>query len=270
MHCGTIVASFFEKAEPQPLFTLRFILYNIRYGTGRRIKRAWMDILRRTDTHFDTITKFISELKPDVVGLVETDGGSFRMRRQHQPSHMAQAIGHKHHTFGVKYKARGLARLFPVFSTQGNALLTSKEIKRERFHYFKHGMKRLVIELELDQANLFLVHLSLRRGVRKRQLQHLQQLVASAGKPCIVAGDFNAIKGPGELNGFLSATGLEKANIADSPTYPSWNPYRVLDFVCYSPSLKLKSCTVPQVTFSDHLPLVCDFEEAEQTQTLAS
>ena len=240
---------------------MRLVLYNIRYATGRRIARAWMDILRRTDDHFKTITDFISELKTDIVGLVEADGGSFRMRHRHQAQQMALAIGFPHHTFGVKYKASGLLRHFPVFSKQGNALLTKGGIQRERFHYFKHGFKRLVIELELEKATLFLVHLSLRRNVRRHQLLRLQQLVADASKPCIVAGDFNALMGPDELKGFLEATGMNKANSDNAPTYPSWNPSHVLDFVCYSPKLKLNAFTLPKVTLSDHLPLVCDFED---------
>ena len=239
---------------------MRLILYNIRYATGKRTTRAWMDLFRRTDDHFKTITKFISDLKPDIVGLVEADGGSFRTRRQPQASLLARAIGHAHHTFEVKYKAHGWVRRLPVLSTQGNALLTRKGIKSERLHYFDKGFKRLVIELELSNAHLFLVHLSLRRNIRRRQLQHLQQLVSDTSKPCIVAGDFNALLGPEELNDFLAKTGLTKANSENEPTYPSWNPRRVLDFVCYTPSLKLRSFSLPHVTYSDHLPLVCDFE----------
>lgn len=240
---------------------MRFVLYNIRYATGKRITRAWMDILRRTDDHFKTITEFITDLKPDVVGLVETDGGSFRMRLLHQAQQMALATGLPHHTFGVKYKADGLLRRFPVFSKQGNALLTKGRVQHKRFHYFRRGFKRLVIELELDQATLFLVHLSLRRNVRRSQLLQLQQFVAETSKPCIVAGDFNALMGPDELKGFLEATGMNQANNDNAPTYPSWNPCHVLDFVCYSPKLKLNAFTLPKVTLSDHLPLVCDFED---------
>ena len=65
---------------------MRFLLYNIRYGTGRRERNAWMDMLRRTDRHFEAIAYFIRELEPDVVGLVETDSGSFRTRSRSQPS----------------------------------------------------------------------------------------------------------------------------------------------------------------------------------------
>ncbi len=238
---------------------MRFLLYNIRYATGRRAHRAWMDMLRHTDDHFETITRFIRELEPDVVGLVETDSGSFRTRHQPQPERLAKIIGH-YHSFAVKYKENGLLRHAPVLGRQGNAFLTRDVIQRETFHYFERGFKRLVIELELEQVNLFLVHLSLRAHVRRRQLRDLEALVRGANKPCIVAGDFNVLLGPEELTDFLANAGLRRANPENRPTYPSWQPRRVLDFVCYTPNITLKAFALPQVTLSDHLPLVCDFD----------
>lgn len=216
-------------------------------------------MLRRTDNHFESITHFIKKLQPDVVGLVETDSGSFRTKNQPQPQRLAEAIGH-YHNFGVKYKQNGLLRRAPIFNKQGNAFLTRDAVQRKTFHYFDYGFKRLVIELELKQANLFLVHLSLGRHTRKRQLNHLQKLIRSTNKPCIVAGDFNVLWGPEELTDFLALTGLKHANLENQPTYPSWNPNRVLDFVCYTPNIKLRAFTVPKVFLSDHLPLVCDFD----------
>jgi endonuclease/exonuclease/phosphatase family metal-dependent hydrolase len=238
---------------------MRFLLYNIRYATGRRERHAWMDLLRRTDNHFESIAQFIRELEPDVVGLVETDSGSFRTRHHPQPQRLADIIGH-YHSFAVKYRQHGLMRRTPVLKRQGNAFLTKHVARRETFHYFDHGFKRLVIELELDQANLFLVHLSLRARIRKSQLQHLEFLVRDTGKPCIVAGDFNALLGPDELDAFLDNAGLQRANPENRPTYPSWEPRRVLDFVCFTPSIKLKAFALPQVMLSDHLPLICDFD----------
>ena len=238
---------------------MRFLLYNIRYGTGRRERHAWMDLLRRSDRHFDAIAYFIRELEPDVVGLVETDSGSFRTRSRSQPQRLADMIGH-YHAFEVKYRRHGLMRHTPVLGNQGNAFLTRLAARRHTFHFFEQGFKRLVIELELERVSLFLVHLSLRRYIRRRQLHHLEELIRHAGKPCIVAGDFNALLGPKELAPFLRRTGLKRANPENRPTYPSWEPRRVLDFVCFTPSIRLKAFALPQVTLSDHLPLICDFD----------
>ncbi|MDD5708581.1 MAG: endonuclease/exonuclease/phosphatase family protein [Kiritimatiellae bacterium] len=215
--------------------------------------------MRHTEGHFNEITHFIREAQPDVVGLVEMDSGSYRCSYQNQAAQLADAIGH-YHSFDVKYKQNGMVRRLPVFNKQANAFLTRDVIQRETFHFFESGFKRLVIELELEKVNLFLVHLSLRYRVRQLQLADLHDLVRAASKPCIVAGDFNAFMGERELRLFLSACGLVSANRECRPTYPSWRPRRELDFICCSPSIAIKRCTVPRVTLSDHLPMICDFE----------
>jgi len=55
-----------------------------------------------------------------------------------------------------------MAQRMPLLSKQGNALLTSKEIRTRRCHYFTSGIKRLVIELELKDLVILLVHLSVK------------------------------------------------------------------------------------------------------------
>jgi endonuclease/exonuclease/phosphatase (EEP) superfamily protein YafD len=38
-----------------------------------------------------------------------------------------------------------------------------------------------------------------------------------------------------------------------------------LDFILYSEGIDVTEFSVPKVTFSDHLPLVCDFEVTKAT-----
>ena len=45
---------------------------------------------------------------------------------------------------------------------QANAFLAAPRVHGERFHYFDSGIKRLIIELELEAVCVFLVHLSLK------------------------------------------------------------------------------------------------------------
>jgi endonuclease/exonuclease/phosphatase family metal-dependent hydrolase len=234
------------------------MLYNIRYATGRRPRLAWLDFMRRTDGHFNEITHFIRAAKPDVVGLVEMDSGSYRSDYRNQAEQLAGAIGH-YHSFGVKYKRNGLGRRVPVLNKQGNAFLTRDAFRHERFHYFERGFKRLVIELEMEKVNLFLVHLSVRYRVRQHQLADLHDLIRASGRPSIVAGDFNAFMGEHEMRLFMAAGGLTSANRERHPTYPSWRPRRELDFVCCTPDIAIRHCSIPRITLSDHLPLICDF-----------
>ena len=241
---------------------MRFLLYNIRYGTGRRTRWAWMHYLTRTVNHLPEIARFIREIDPDVVGLVEVDAGSYRSGRRNQAEVLADELGH-YHSYRMKYREEGglgLGRRLPVLNMQANAFLTRDAIQRETFHEFTGGFKRLVIELELENVRLFLVHLAIGFRARHGQLTELYELIGRSDKPCIVTGDFNSFFGPRELQLFLKATGLRSANENHLPTYPSWRAHRELDFVCYSPQVKLRRFDIPPVTLSDHLPLVCDFE----------
>ena len=76
----------------------------------------------------------------------------------------------------------------------------------------------------------------------------------------MVAGDFNMLWGEREIDMFLAATGLQNANVEGLPTYPSKNPHRHLDFVLHSEGVKVLDFQIPRVPFSDHLPVMVDFD----------
>ncbi|MBM4148491.1 MAG: endonuclease [Lentisphaerae bacterium] len=238
---------------------MRFLLYNIRYGTKPSRLFPWGGYLGRTSANLERITGFIADKSPDVIGLVEVDAGSYRSGWKNQAKVMAETLQH-YHVYRSKYRAGGLARLMPLMSMQGNAFLARDSIRGQRFHYFERGVKRLVIELELDRVTFFLVHLALGFRVRHHQLNSLHELLAATRRPYIVAGDFNAIWGGRELNLFAAASGLASAAPSHLKTFPSWAPRRPLDFILHSEGIKVTGLEAPRVSFSDHLPLVCDFE----------
>jgi endonuclease/exonuclease/phosphatase family metal-dependent hydrolase len=148
----------------------------------------------------------------------------------------------------------------PIVRKQGNAFLAAPRVEGERFHYFEKGIKRLIIELELDDCAVFLVHLSLKYRHRHAQLHHLHDLVVASKKPVLVAGDFNTFWGQHEIYLFMKAAGLRSANARGLPSYPSTAPRKELDFVLYGDGIRVTDFQIPAVRFSDHLPLVCDFE----------
>ena len=245
---------------------MRFVLYNIRYATGRKTRH----FMRSSSKNLGRITTFLRRLEPDLVGLIEVDQGSYRSGGNNQAELLAESLGH-YHSYSIKYGENSLWRYVPVVKKQGNAFLARDRIRNETFHFFEHGMKRLVIELELEHLVVYLVHLALGARARHHQLSALYDLVKMAQKPCLVAGDFNALWGEREINLFLAATGLKNANDLSLPTYPSNNPHRHLDFILYSDKITLREFQVPQVPFSDHLPLVIDFDvqiEQDQRQAL--
>ena len=226
---------------------MRFLLYNIRYGTG--VARGFnfpvpfRGYLRRTTAQLGHIAGFIKSMRPDIVGLVEADAGSFRMRRGNQVEIIAKALDH-YHTYASKYGVASRVRHLPLMRKQVNALLTREEIQTERFHYFRSGVKRLIIELELRGLTIYLVHLSIRYKTRHEQLRALGKLV----------------RGTAELEPLLTLAGLQLPETSGMATYPSWRPRRQLDFILHSPDVQVQSYFAPAVMFSDHLPVVCDFE----------
>jgi endonuclease/exonuclease/phosphatase family metal-dependent hydrolase len=242
---------------------MRLLLYNIRYGTGGdRLLFPWSGYFRRTHDNLGAMSSFIDSLSPDILGLLEVDEGSFRSRKKNQAEQIAKSLGH-YHSYRSKYGDSSIFRKLPVFRKQGNAFLAKDEtVSDERFHYFNKGMKRLVIELEMDNLVVFLVHLALNFRTRHTQLQELYQLVKDTQKPMIVAGDFNALWGHTEIQLFMAATKLKNANTDALPSFPSHRPTRQLDFILHSDSIRSTHFEIPQVTFSDHLPLIWDFELA--------
>ena len=234
---------------------MRFLLYNIRYATGPRMH----NYMRSSRGNLERIAGFLRGLEPDLIGLVEVDHGSYRSGGRNQVETLAEALGH-YHSHSIKYGLDSFWRRIPVLNTQGNAFLARDRIRNETFHYFKRGMKRLVIELELEHMVVYLVHLSLGAKARHNQLGDLYEMVKNTSKPCVVAGDFNMLWGEREIDLFLAATGLQNANTKNLPTFPSNQPRRHLDFVLHSKGIEVVDFQVPQVPFSDHLPVVVDFK----------
>ena len=195
------------------------------------------------------------------------DSGSYRSGRQNQAEKIAESLGH-YHTYKSKYPEHNkLLNGLPVLNKQGNAFISKNSIQREKFHYVTRGMKRLVIELELENVVILLVHLALSYKARHEQLTEIKRIVKGLKKPCIVAGDFNAFKGNDELELFREAAGLYNAGPANSLTYPSWNPKLGLDFILHTPDIKINNFKIPNVDYSDHLPLIVDFDVVHQKAT---
>ena len=242
---------------------MRLLLYNIRYaaGVGKRfhLPVPYSGYLKRTNGNLNQIIDFVREVSPDIIGLLEVDSGSYRAEKNNQAEAIASEIK-QYHLYQSKYPSYSLAQKVPVVNKQGNAILTSQKIIAHRFHYFSEGIKRLVIELELEYFNIFLVHLSLKFRHRHYQLQELHRMVKDVEKPVIVAGDFNVLWGDRELQLFLAATGLRSANGQGRPSHPSRAPRRQLDYIFHSQDIEITDFYIPQVKLSDHVPLVCDFQ----------
>ncbi len=242
---------------------MRFLFYNIRYATGHKsgyhLPLPYTGFFKTTRGKLNQIIHFLQNTDADIIGLVEVDSGSYRSGKYCQAQRIAEVLDYSH-VVESKYANDSLAQKVPVLKKQSNALLSKEQVLHHHFHYFEEGVKRLVIQAELEELMVFIVHLSIKYRHRQNQLEHLHQLVRQAHKPVIVAGDFNTFWGSRELNLFLAATNLRNANPDDRPSHPSHSPHRQIDFILHSQELRVSNFAVPDIQLSDHKPLICDFE----------
>ncbi|MBN1865643.1 MAG: endonuclease/exonuclease/phosphatase family protein [Victivallales bacterium] len=242
---------------------MKLLVYNIAYGTGCP-KTVYSHILtshryiKTSSAHLDRIINFIEEENPDILGLVEVDMGSYRTGFLNQVETIANHLDHFHYS-SVKYHAKSMGRSIPIIRMQGNAILTRQRVPKTNFHYFPVGFKRLIIELDFKGISFFLVHLALQKNIRRIQLEFLAELASMRDK-IIIAGDFNAFRGKQEIEYLQRTLGLSNPNVDSRPTFPSWNPRRELDFILVSKNIRVSDFRIPEVRFSDHLPIILEFQ----------
>jgi endonuclease/exonuclease/phosphatase family metal-dependent hydrolase len=242
----------------------RIMIYNIAYASGApcnylehifKVHRY----LNRSNKNMLQISRLIKKTDADVIGLIEIDTGSIGTALINQADEIGKRTQHYSH-YTTKYGDTLSGKMIPILRKQGNAILTKNEDSNGIYHYFPGGFKKLIIELEMEEYDFFLVHLALSKRVRKVQLRHMANLLSSRKKPVVIAGDFNVFKGENELKEIQESLGLINPNIKNIPTFPSWKPKYELDFMLCSKEIKVKNFEIPNVKLSDHLPVVMEFE----------
>src|SRR5258706_7960653 len=231
-----------EAPRVDTIGPVRLLIYNIRYATGTgpafHLPVPGAGYLRSSRQVLSQITDFIKRKDAEVVGLIEVDTGSIRTGMVNQADFIARSIGN-YSTFECKYGVSSVNQLVPIVRKQANAFLAAPRVRGERFHYFDTGIKRLIIELELDDVAIFLVHLSLKFRHRQYQLRDLYDLLRKTLKHVILAGDFNTYWGDHELYLFMQAAGLRSANTEGLFSFPRPTPPKELDFLLPSPPIRL-------------------------------
>ena len=160
----------------------------------------------------------------------------------------------------MKYGIDSIGRRIPILRKQANAFFTRLEAAQAAAYYFPVGFKKLILELNIGGIRFFLVHLALKQSTRRRQLEYLTKIAAINPGPVVIAGDFNAFAGTEEIEHMVKVLDLYDPNFRGLPTYPAGAPHLRLDFVLCSRAIRPLDFRVPEVEFSDHLPIIFDFE----------
>ena len=252
---------------------MKLVSYNIAYSTGPhrnfwQIICSWFRFLkpRKNRHNLADIINYLKECDADIVALLEIrcDEKKSRVNRN-QAKLIAEALGYDIIS-EIKYDKESWHRRLPFLKQQGNALLSKHELQMQNFHFFPFGVKRLIIEIEINDIAIFVVHLALGEKTRNQQFDYLTKLIKKLhykkNKSIIIAGDFNTFRGDCEIENLCRELKLTTANKDNIKTFPAWSPHHELDFILHSEDIKVNQFMVEHhIMFSDHLPLVIDFEK---------
>jgi len=258
--------------EPRPAHAkglLRLLSYNIQAAVASTrphhyLTRSWQHVLPHPSSfdNLDRIARLASNY--DIVAIQEADAGSMRSYFVNQVEYLARR---GRFPFWCHQTNRDLGR----FAQHSNGLLSKIRptlIAQHKLPGLIPGRGAMLIQLGHSDTPLavLLVHLALGKRARIRQFDFISELIRDYPH-AVVMGDFNCMPKSHEMDLLLNKTHLcEPA--ASLHTFPSWRPYRNIDHILVTPSLKISNLRVIQHALSDHLPIAVEIEVPDEVQLL--
>ena len=252
---------------------VRIVTYNIAHGRGLAPIQG-MTSRRRIRATLLKIAGLLADLKPDLVALQEIDENSRWAGNFNHLEFLREFGGFEHAAFGINNRRTGLLNL-----SYGNAFLSRHPItewENIAFGSRKLGEKGfLYAEIDLLGRRIPVANMHLHYGsrlLRERQLDRFLAYLHNkqrdrhhhwAMSP-VVCGDFNntqhASDATASLLSHLHDYGDYSLHPREGCTFPSPLPTRTLDFVFLPPGARHVQSQIPRTFFSDHLPVVVDFD----------
>jgi len=237
---AALVLLFGAATEASAQEPLTVVAYNIRHGRG-------MD----GEVDLERIASVLRELDADVIALQEVDDRTERTGGVDQVAVLAELLGYE----GFHGPHRPYQGGF-----YGNAILTRLPVKEFRVHPIPpaSGSALSVTEVELERGvSVVSVHLAGSEAERMAQADSLTSWFADAGRPVVLAGDFND-----RPDGPVLARLREGWWVIDKGpsglTYPADAPDREIDFIMVSPAalpVAFDLGVIDEGVASDHRPI---------------
>lgn len=253
------------------LRSLRLLSYNIQGGIASSryrhyVTRSWQHVLpdSRRLNNLDRISCLLRHF--DIVGLQEVDGGSFRSAFVNQTEYLANRA-HFPHWYDQTNRNFGLI-------AQHSIGLLSRLRPTEIIEHKLPGMipGRGVLSVGFgDDGNaltLLIVHFALGKRARYQQILYVSELIREC-RHVILMGDLNFQSDSEEMELLVDSTELREP-IPGLYTFPSWRPYRNIDHILVSPSLKVMRVSTLDYPFSDHLPIAMEVVLPEAARVSAA
>ncbi len=133
--------------------------------------------------------------------------------------------------------------------------------RSEDSNYEPRCIIKAVTDLDGSEICFLVCHMGLSNAERKNAVETICKIIDETDIPIILAGDFNTHPQDAVLKPLYDrlSDANEKAEAQNTFTFPSDKPAIKIDYIFY----RGLNCTYSQVIdeiFSDHLPIVADFE----------
>ena len=157
----------------------------------------------------------------------------------------------------------------------GNALLTRGDVTRSEVAPLPgtgepRSLLRGDVRVRAHDVSVFVTHLSawgrLQRRQRLEQIARLGEMTAEAGRPHLLAGDFNVSPRAEEIRLLMARGHLRPSDAMREPTYPRTR--QRLDYVFCDPRWRVLRSEVLRRGPSDHWPLVVELALEATTSSM--
>jgi len=251
-------------AAPVATQRLRLLSANIQAGSSTRrysdyATRSWSHVLPAGNKRvmLDAIAQLASG--HDIVGLQESDPGSWRSGFTNQTHYLAEQGGFDYWTHQPNRKVGN-------FASSANGLLSRFEPVEVIDHPLPGriaGRGVLLARFGDGDAGLTIAvaHLSLGAASRLSQLAFIAELLHDHPH-AVLMGDFNCTADRPEMDMLYRRTRLQPPSCAVH-TFPSWKPQRAIDHILISDGLSCEGLQAFPAAFSDHLALSVQLDVPE-------
>ncbi len=256
----------YECPKISGIESLKLLSFNIQVGIKTSayrhyLTKGWKHVLPHDarGRNLSKIANVISEY--DLVALQEVDGGSIRSGFVNQVEFLS-------HNAGFPYWYAQTNRDLGPIARHGNGVLSRIAPRELEDHKLPgripgRGAVFLRIPYASDELVVVMLHLSLGRQSRERQLAYIAEQVAHE-RQVIIMGDMNT-----HMSQLLESSPLKNLDLqpADqgqiTPTYPAWEPSHALDHVLVSSNLQVRDYRVLNCRVSDHRPIAVEIAARE-------
>jgi endonuclease/exonuclease/phosphatase family metal-dependent hydrolase len=235
---------------------LRLLSANIQAGSSTRrysdyATRSWSHVLPAGNKRgaLDTIAELAGG--HDIVGLQESDPGSWRSGFTNQTHYLAERGG-------FDYWSHQPNRRVGSVASSANGLLSKLEPVEVTDHPLPGRISgRGVLMAQFGAGDegftIAIAHLSLGTQSRRSQLAFIAELLHDHPH-AVLMGDFNCMPDRPEMETLYKRTRLLPPSCM-VPTFPSWRPQRAIDHILVTEALAPRELQAFPAALSDHLAL---------------